>query len=207
MSSASSKRARWLKTRTAAPSSPANDLGRSLRPRASAAKAESFAPSSSRKRLSTAPDGSQAKRQPAPPRVGMNPLPKVDALRHLIPDGKKLEVFCFGTGGSGELGFEVDDEVPTPRRQPWFNTALQNDSLGPRGLEDLVLGGMHALCRDSNGRVRLSFGRCKVKSTLIRRTGPVLRRQRWCGARSRDSRTGTRQGRPRSDANASALPF
>lgn len=79
----------------------------------------------------------------------MNKLPQklsTNSLRTLL---------VFGTGDFGQFGLGVDTlgEIKRPRIHQWVEDAIEDDELGPEGVEQIAAGGMHNLMIDSNGKV------------------------------------------------------
>lgn len=92
---------------------------------------------------------SAKRRQPALEQVGLNKLPQklsTNSLRTLL---------VFGTGDFGQFGLGVDTlgEIKRPRIHQWVEDAIEDDELGPEGVEQIAAGGMHNLMIDSNGKV------------------------------------------------------
>ncbi|TIB42685.1 hypothetical protein E3P86_00272 [Wallemia ichthyophaga] len=95
------------------------------------------------------------RRQPAKPRlpaiepVSLNPLPKLTSTNQI----KTLLV--FGTGDFGQFGLGVDTlgEIKRPRIHQWTEDAIDDNNLGPQGVEQIAAGGMHNLMIDSDGKI------------------------------------------------------
>ncbi|TIC00011.1 RCC1/BLIP-II [Wallemia mellicola] len=58
-------------------------------------------------------------------------------------------------GDFGQFGLGVDTlgEIKRPRIHQWVEDAIEDDELGPEGVEQIAAGGMHNLMIDSNGKI------------------------------------------------------
>lgn len=79
----------------------------------------------------------------------MNKLPEP-----IKTEGKRT-LLVFGTGDFGQFGLGVDvlGEIKRPRIHQWTEESIEDDKLGPHGVEEIAAGGMHNLMIDSNGKV------------------------------------------------------
>ncbi|KAJ6588619.1 regulator of chromosome condensation 1/beta-lactamase-inhibitor protein II [Mycena capillaripes] len=80
----------------------------------------------------------------------LNPIPgpSLSTEKHIL-----LVHGAFDAGQLG-LGDEQEKEVMRPRVHPSVLQMVNEDAMGPSGLEMVAAGGMHSLILDSNGKVR-----------------------------------------------------